>query len=624
MSEENASNPVAQPALPLATVQDFESFDSNALLSNLRYIDGYELQNIFIPAGAEAEAVGKAEQARVLKVLGAISGFHFKPEDRASPYGSMVTWSDGRRTLIPSDFSGEQSDVLEVMLPSIAHPGLRARIADVVWLNKKSAAGAAKIAIESYCESIQKLLDGTYRARFQADEEVPLEAADLLLRAVQISHRVTKKGQTPELLIETAEKLYSAAIKGKRYVAFKRIGNTLSNYGLVDISRLAKDAESLVSAAHDEMPMVTKGVWELAASSYGAIKDTESQRRCSLMAVEKTLEMRAQVSTAGAEASWIRTAIGELRSIQGTQEKREELRQVLRQLQEKARDEFGTFSMPMDLTDMRSGNTEVFGKLTLPEGLLQFATAYTSIPINTLRAEALKEAQESPIFSMMAKSHVDEDGRVIAETPGLPVSGEPDEAWYKAETSRRMGLIRYITVGGFIDPARIAMISNYPLSERHFNAITESSPFIPPAHAPIFALGFARLMQGDFVSASHLLVPQLENSLRHVLTTEGYDLTKIKSDLSQEDPSLSSIIEQFRPELEKIFGPDIINEIELLFTYRPGPALRHSFAHGKIGAGHCYHPDTIYACWFIFQLCCLPLIPYWNEHIAPLIEAENI
>ncbi|MCH8239088.1 MAG: hypothetical protein IIB62_03360 [Proteobacteria bacterium] len=76
---------------------------------------------------------------------------------------------------------------------------------------------------------------------------------------------------------------------------------------------------------------------------------------------------------------------------------------------------------------------------------------------------------------------------------------------------------------------------------------------------------------------------------------------------------LSVLLEKDRKTLENIFGPEIVFEIEMLFDFRGGPHIRHDFAHGLASAGTCYGPDAIYACWFIFRLCCLPLFPHWQE-----------
>jgi hypothetical protein len=73
-------------------------------------------------------------------------------------------------------------------------------------------------------------------------------------------------------------------------------------------------------------------------------------------------------------------------------------------------------------------------------------------------------------------------------------------------------------------------------------------------------------------------------------------------------------------ELEEILGADLVNELDLLFNHRPGPAFRHEMAHGKMSVGACYHPSGIYACWLIYHLTCLPLIRHWKETVAPAIE----
>ena len=92
------------------------------------------------------------------------------------------------------------------------------------------------------------------------------------------------------------------------------------------------------------------------------------------------------------------------------------------------------------------------------------------------------------------------------------------------------------------------------------------------------------------------------------------------SDLTQDDRSLSGILENMRKEMEVIFGVDLVYEIDLLFNYRPGPALRHEAAHGKLTDGLSYSVDAIYACWLIYKMTVVPLVPYWKECIAPQIE----
>ena len=83
--------------------------------------------------------------------------------------------------------------------------------------------------------------------------------------------------------------------------------------------------------------------------------------------------------------------------------------------------------------------------------------------------------------------------------------------------------------------------------------------------------------------------------------------------MTQEDRSLSVMLNKERGPLEGILGPAIVFEIENLFDFRAGPVLRHRLAHGLVSADECYDTDSIYACWFIFRFYCLPLFPLWEE-----------
>jgi hypothetical protein len=197
---------------------------------------------------------------------------------------------------------------------------------------------------------------------------------------------------------------------------------------------------------------------------------------------------------------------------------------------------------------------------------------------------------------------------------------EADEEWIKSQSLQYLDIWRHQVVVGFIEPARHAVMTRFTLEERHFESLVSMSPFVPPGHEHLFALGFTRHWQGDHVSAAHLLIPQLENSIRHVLINAGCEPTKIKPDLLQEDVSLSGMLQNLRPLLNEVFGADFTNEIDLLFNYRAGPSLRHDVAHGKLTAHACYHPSAIYACWLIYRLTCLPLARQWDSMVASAVE----
>ena len=73
------------------------------------------------------------------------------------------------------------------------------------------------------------------------------------------------------------------------------------------------------------------------------------------------------------------------------------------------------------------------------------------------------------------------------------------------------------------------------------------------------------------------------------------------------------MLEKLRPELIVIFGDRMVTDIDNVFNFRGGPNLRNRVAHGLVGQWEPYSEDAIYACWLIFQLCCIPLHDQWEE-----------
>ncbi|MFK3889215.1 DUF4209 domain-containing protein [Sphingomonas sp. NPDC079357] len=617
--EEQETDP---PSVVLASLADLASADIAAALDGLDHADDHALERALDHAAKEAEARGASPAQRGYGLLSILCTLHLRVEDQAAVWGPRWQGPEGR-SYTASDFRGEQTAILAEMAGAITHPALRARVADVVWHNDRARRAAANLAVEAYCELIERRLDGSYVRRFSPDSI--LDLVDWFHRALQIVALSRKRGEMPEAPRRVFESLYAQADPAGQYVAFTKLARLGVEYGLTEWAKVAPDAERLADRrGGGDYPMAVQGVWDLAAQGYAKLGDDEAQRRCQERSVDETLRMREQVGSAAAQAYWTRKAIGELRAARGFKDRIAKLRAELREFQDASLDEFGQFSIPMDLTKERQGTIELFDGLTLPDILLQFALLSTSPKVEELRRQALESRKSSFFGSLFGASYSDHEGKTVAETRATPLEGEPDEAWFKEQSLQYLDLWRHQIVGGFIEPARRTVMLRFPLEERHFGPIASMSPFVPPGHEHLFALGLARFWQGDYASAAHLLIPQLENSLRYVLLNANRESSKMKPNLLQEDRSLSGLLQWLRPELAEIFGADLVNEIDLLFNHRPGPALRHDLAHGKMSVGACYDPTAIYACWLIYQLMCLPLVRHWKDRVAPALERAAI
>ncbi|MEM7687613.1 MAG: hypothetical protein AAF291_01195 [Pseudomonadota bacterium] len=619
MTDMMTANNQTQSRHETISLADLNALDVNFLLAGNEGSEPFALTKSLREARAEAEKAGDDTRRKSLGMLHDLLYIHLKVHDRAEPFGPMLQGPEGR-TCTASDFRGNQSAIFAEFASTVEHPVLKARLADLAWYNDRRRGDVGKLAVEAYCEIIKRRLSGELH-RTHGDDTHLLDMADIATRMMSVAARVHKIDALPSAITDVLDTLFDACVAARSYVAFCHVADIAQAYDIFGWEKVLKGAEAIVADIEgQDYPMAVQGVWELAERGYAKLGDKANQKRAQDAIVEQDLKMRSQVGQASAEAHWVRVAIDKLRRFGGNKERIAELRKELRELEEASLDDFGGIPYKLDISELASGTVALFQTLTLPDILLQFAMLSQPQSKEALERDADESSDKFIMSSMFAGSYADREGKVYAQTQAKP-DGDADKTdWYKAQALMACEMHRQQVVGGMIDPARRFVMSTFPLEERHFLPIVYNSPFVENGYHHTFALGFARMFQGDFISAAHILIPQLENAIRYVLKNANAHSAKMMSDLTQDDRSLSSLLDHMREELVELFGVDLVHEIDLLFNYRPGPALRHQAAHGKLTDGLCYGADAIYACWLIYQMAVVPLLPYWKEHIAPQIE----
>ena len=605
--------------MELATLEDFAHINPASIMVMSNSLHFHTLEHVFRVAAQTAENAGDAAAFRAYNVLAIVCSYHFDPS-RPDTFSPQII-IEGKRSLIPSDYLGEQQDVLIQVAEQIDHPLLRARIADSCWYVNRRLHAVASLAASSYLDAVELFFKGELLDQFESDSAMPFKVVNLIDRAFAIYASAGKRNEIPDSAKQVLKLAYETAKDNECLVAFVKLSSIAQECGLLEWQEIAVVAEALAQATKDKLyAEAVKRVWLYAASAYLRVDDRESAVRCRVSAVEQTLRMRDAIGTAMAKASWTRKAIGEFRAIGGMAERIELLKKELQKHEEDSLSEFGSFSMPLDLTDERRATIEEFEQLDVHEMLLRLAFTCRAPDKIALHKNCLERRDTDVFSSMVGKFYVDDRGKVIATAAHVPHDSEPPEEWFDHESLTEARLQYHIATEAFIRPACITMSRCQLIDDRHFEPIVCSSGFVPPGFEAIFSQGFSKLVQGDMVAAAYLLIPQLENALRHVLTSRRSNTAKLNVDLTQEDQSLKQLLSNYREELEQVFGIDNTYLFHILFNLKGGPMLRHEVAHGKLSTAQCFEPSCIYACWFIFHLTCVPLAPYWSSVIAGAIQ----
>jgi hypothetical protein len=627
MSESEQKDSDSEPAKPPpwlhATLADLQNLDFESPIAGSTSADTRELSYQFQAAACSSNETAQPPDTpatRVFTMLAAVTGMHFKPEERHEPFGPMFALANGCRSAIPSDFHGAHVDLLAELAKRAKHSVLRARLADVCWLLDRKRGNLGSTAVFAYVEIVHKTDSGELKFQFKnSDGALEYHARDYLRRALQVGRAIGWEKAETIAAREAVIMLRKRAIETRALMPVLWFAELDLVYGVSNPEEVAAAIDEVLAVSSaDTNSHVVVGLWKLAARAYHLAKKDEDKYRCQSEAAE-CFVAEAATDLAGPNSAMLAahklsSAIAQLHGIPGKRDRRKELQHRLIEVQARIPEQMSTFSHKLDLRDFAEEVEKSIGRVGLIDKLFLFANLSRSPEPEELFKNAVETIRKHPLSSLFGTSHLDREGKVIHRTQGGGFGDDGDDSAVRQRIAQSETIRRQVTAFGQIEVARQTIVNQHFLSEDVFASLLQHSPFVPPYLVATFCCGFLRFFQGDFVSATYILIPLLENSLRHVLKASDYDVTTFDdATQTQEDRTISSLFEQMRTELDEVFTKAITTDIENVFLSKPGPHLRHSLAHGLLHDGTPYGADAIYGCWLIFQLCLLPLFPYKRQ-----------
>ena len=292
------------------------------------------------------------------------------------------------------------------------------------------------------------------------------------------------------------------------------------------------------------------------------------------------------------------------RAIHRVDERISDLRARLNESGEKALDEMNVVSIPcVGINQIAEyARNSVRGKEAV-EALKAFASLGSGTMVKELRKNAIKNLRNYPLQAFFPATVMSSDGRVIAKRPGVGNSATPsdgDEVVVRSEMSQHYATHVEIVVQGYVRPAHEILLLEHRLQEADFIALAKQSSMVPLGRELLFGKALFEGFDRNFVTALHILVPQIEHMVRFHLKQAGVKTTTLDSNGIETENGLSSLMGL--PATEKIFGEDLSFEIRALMCDSFGPNLRNELAHGLIDYEACQSAYAIYAWWFGLKL----------------------
>lgn len=586
------------------TVDDFLNSGWRTAVEGAEERGCLHYRSAFRERADEAREAGKAKQANLFALFGDLASMFLDADDPADPIKPM--WQGGgHRSAIPSDFD-PALPLLADILPHVDDPDLKARIADVLWIRKRDYK-AAREAAAAYLAS----------ARL-ADGEAWPDATDRVERAIEIAARTGQRDLIDDVLrhVEAALDGFGG---GEDSFLPARLMQILQNRKAGDAARYATLAESLARASEGRGDWhKAREYWDRQAVWYKIADDGEQEMAARLRSAESYVqEADSRMGLPHGEgymvaAHFIERAIHALRGIDGQRERITELHHRLLELQRNAVAGMKSVSHEFDASEMIAHATEAVAGKTLEESLLAFALLGHPPRIESLRKQARWERQNS-ILALMPMTFTNALGRTVARRDPPDLGETEGEADLRIGMYKTANLSRVLHVQGYILPARAQILREHTVRIEEMMSLVRDNPFVPQGREEFFARGLQAGFGGDFVAAAHLLIPQIENSVRYVLEQHGVLVSGLNHDGIQDEENLNGTLRNtpknnYADRLTEIIGEDLVFDLRGLLIEKYGANLRNDLAHGLLDYDALNSFPSVYLWWLTLRLCCLPVI----------------
>ena len=135
---------------------------------------------------------------------------------------------------------------------------------------------------------------------------------------------------------------------------------------------------------------------------------------------------------------------------------------------------------------------------------------------------------------------------------------------------------------------------------------------LDPGSLEILRAGCERLVAGDHVSATHILVPHIEDVLRQLLKARGVHTTEYRptdpaaGTSRTDDATLGALLRRTLPDgrpVRTFLGDDVWDHSNSTLNSQTGLNLRNDFAHGLARPQHCVAGVSCIALSLLYVLC---------------------
>jgi len=544
---------------------------------------------------------------RVYSLLAAVALFCANYDAEGNPYGAYFTSPTGQRSLIAEDLSDADLDALAGIVNEISDSDFRARVADILWECRRDHK-MAEVAVHAFLKAADAV---------KTDELWP-PYVERLERAANLAARIGFGKPLHEQVLRVVD----SGIK--EFEDNQKAGLRCERLMRISFAHKASDAERYANLSEKLAKKFAEAgnwdfsqtYWESAQAWYGRGKETEQAHRCGLAAAE-CLVSKAEAGLADKKlgapfaAHWMGAGVEALRQARADSKRINDIHRRFLDLQQEALGALNPMELKVDeIPGFRENEAKVrtaavahVSGYAFERAVVRLAHIAKPTDVEQLREQIRKQSEEFIWSKIVETEALDHTGKIADKIPpsGFGPDDIEDDALRKRMVLQSNEFGWQLPVAWRIEPARLAILKEHPIRRRDLFFLVAYNPFIAPGHEGIYVRGLQAGFFGDWLVAAHILIPQIEASIRHVFQQHGIVTSTLESDETQKERDLNQLL--WMPEMEKIFGPDITFDLRGILIERFGANMRNESAHGLMPESAFYQPTVVYLWWLVLRLC---------------------
>jgi len=503
----------------------------------------------------------------------------------------------------------EQLNFLVEIVPEISgskFSELQARITDVLWIKKypqNNPRRMAQLAIDAYLKSAEIL----------EDPKEWSHCFDRIERAFYLAYEIKDQKKQAKVIDHIESVLDYHNGEDSLWLSAKLM-ELLLEKKLGEPDKYSKLAEKIAQSAESSSDWDrARKYWELKAKWHKLEKNKQKEFAASILAAETYVKESEQAlkeeSPSYLRAShFMEKAYVAFRDIpdQTAKLRAEQCHKTLLEYQEKSQKELVSMGVEYDFTqEVQYAKESIQGK-EFQEAIFTLATLVPLEKVIDLRATTEQSLKDDPLASIFPVRMMNAQGKTVATENGA--NNSEDSIKFKMNQDSSLKYKVYAEI--LIEPARDQITLEHEINIEDLLFLVKDNPFVPSGREYLFAKGLYAGLISDFFTSTHLLIPQIENSVRHLLWQKGFIPSGYKNGIQNEHDLNKTL---YRPEIKTIFDEDILFTLKCLLVEHSGCNLRNRMAHGLID-DHEFQPGIMsYLWWLTLRLCCLPMLNYQEE-----------